>query len=118
MTVLEGSAPVSEMQSYMSEVVAYTHGQGKLVCEVEGYAPCHNAQKVLALELLTASQALWLRGDERLSPATAAVYRLIRTEVPPIERDVAMYPLENAVEKLVSGGAVVRAAESVSGELK
>ena len=47
MTVLEGSAPVSEMQSYMSEVVAYTRGQGKLVCEVEGYAPCHNAQKVL-----------------------------------------------------------------------
>ena len=47
MTVLEGSAPVSEMQSYMSDVTAYTHGQGKLVCEVEGYAPCHNAQKVI-----------------------------------------------------------------------
>lgn len=46
-SVLEGSAPVSEMQSYLSEVVAYTRGQGKLVCEVEGYAPCHNAQKVL-----------------------------------------------------------------------
>ena len=47
MTVLEGSAPVSEMQSYMSDITAYTHGQGKLVCEVEGYAPCHNAQKVI-----------------------------------------------------------------------
>lgn len=47
LTVLEGSAPVAEMQSYMSEVVAYTRGQGRLVCEVEGYAPCHNAQKVI-----------------------------------------------------------------------
>ncbi len=47
LTVLEGSAPVAEMQSYMSEVVAYTRGQGKLVCEVEGYAPCHNAQKII-----------------------------------------------------------------------
>lgn len=46
--VLEGSAPVSELQDYMSQVVAYTHGRGKLLCEVEGYAPCHNADRVIS----------------------------------------------------------------------
>lgn len=47
-TLLEGSAPVSELQDYMSQVVAYTHGHGRLFCEVEGYAPCHNAEAVIA----------------------------------------------------------------------
>ena len=46
--VLEGSAPVSELQDYMSQVVAYTHGRGRLLCEVEGYAPCHNADHVIS----------------------------------------------------------------------
>ncbi len=47
MMMLEGNAPVSEMQSYLSEVISYTHGKGKLLCEVEGYAPCHNAKEVI-----------------------------------------------------------------------
>ncbi len=45
---LEGRAPVAEMQNYMAEVVSYTRGKGKLLCSVEGYAPCHNAQAVIA----------------------------------------------------------------------
>ncbi len=47
MMTLEGSAPVSEMQDYMAQVVSYTRGMGRLLCEVEGYAPCHNAQEVI-----------------------------------------------------------------------
>ncbi|MEA5038853.1 MAG: histidine ammonia-lyase [Clostridiaceae bacterium] len=76
-----------------------------------------NTQKVLALELLTAAQALWMRGPEKLSPATKAVYDRIRSEIPPIGHDVMMYPLENAAEALVSSGELVRAAESVCGAL-
>lgn len=45
--ILEGTAPVSEMQNYMAEVTSYTRGKGKLFCEVDGYAPCHNAEKVI-----------------------------------------------------------------------
>lgn len=41
--VLSGSAPVSEMCDYASEVMQYTHGQGKLSCILKGYEPCHNA---------------------------------------------------------------------------
>ena len=46
--VLTGMAPVSEMRGYQMELTAYTHGQGRLSCMVDGYAPCHNAQEVIA----------------------------------------------------------------------
>ena len=45
--VLEGTAPVAEMQDYMSDVLAYTRGRGKLLCQVAGYAPCHNTEAVI-----------------------------------------------------------------------
>lgn len=44
---LTGNAPVSEMQGYVQEVRAYTHGQGQLECVVDGYQPCHNAEKII-----------------------------------------------------------------------
>ena len=44
---IEGSAPVSAMNGYMSEVTAYTRGRGRFGCRVEGYRPCHNAQAVI-----------------------------------------------------------------------
>lgn len=46
--VLTGSAPVSAMGSYMTEVTAYTRGRGRFSCRVEGYKPCKNADAVIA----------------------------------------------------------------------
>ncbi|KRN28740.1 elongation factor G [Lactobacillus selangorensis] len=46
-TVLTGTAPVSEMQSYSKAVNAYTHGKGRLECIVDGYRPCHDADAVI-----------------------------------------------------------------------
>ena len=46
-SVLKGSAPVSEMQGYQIEVIAYTKGRGKFSCTVKGYEPCHNAEEVI-----------------------------------------------------------------------
>lgn len=51
-----------------------------------------NSQKVIGIELLAAVQALWLRGESLLAPATAAVYQKIRQTVPPVDTDVVMYP--------------------------
>lgn len=45
--VLHGTAPVSEMHEYPKEVLQYTHGRGRLVCGLQGYAPCHDAEAVL-----------------------------------------------------------------------
>ena len=48
LAVLTGKAPVSEMQGYQSQVNNYTHGMGRLSCMLSGYAPCHNAEAVIA----------------------------------------------------------------------
>lgn len=46
-TVICGKAPVSEMISYHSELIGYTHGRGRLSLSVKGYAPCHDAERVI-----------------------------------------------------------------------
>lgn len=46
-SVVEGLCPVSEMQGYHRDVIAYTHGEGRLSCEIKGYFPCHNADEVI-----------------------------------------------------------------------
>lgn len=47
MSVIEGIAPVSEMNGYASVLLGYTHGKGRLSCRLAGYKPCHNTEKVL-----------------------------------------------------------------------
>ena len=48
MTILTGTAPVSAMRDYQTEVIAYTKGHGRLSCTLKGYEPCHNAEEVIA----------------------------------------------------------------------
>ena len=48
LSVLTGSAPVSEMGDYWTQVAAYTRGLGRLSCALRGYEPCHNAEEVIA----------------------------------------------------------------------
>lgn len=47
-TIISGSASVSEMCDYSSDVIAYTHGKGRLFCTLKGYEPCHNSDEVIA----------------------------------------------------------------------
>lgn len=47
LSVLTGSAPVSEMRDYQREVTAYTRGCGRLFCTLKGYEPCHNEAEVV-----------------------------------------------------------------------
>ncbi|MDD3796382.1 MAG: NYN domain-containing protein, partial [Lachnospiraceae bacterium] len=48
MAVLTGSAPVSTLRDYQTEVTAYTRGSGHLFCTLKGYEPCHNGAEVIA----------------------------------------------------------------------
>ena len=48
LAVLAGRAPVSELRGYAREVAAYTRGEGRLIGTPAGYAPCHNAEAVIA----------------------------------------------------------------------
>lgn len=45
--VLTGTAPVSAMADYMTEVMAYTRGRGRFSCHTAGYQPCKNAESVI-----------------------------------------------------------------------
>lgn len=46
-SLLSGSAPVSAMNGYGEELVAYTRGKGKLSLRPDGYRPCKNAEAVI-----------------------------------------------------------------------
>ena len=47
MSVIKGSAPVSEMRGYQPQVISYTKGLGSLVCLPDGYRECHNTDEVV-----------------------------------------------------------------------
>lgn len=46
-SIITGTAPVSTMHDYTKDVIQYTHGKGKLVCNLKGYEPCHNSKEVI-----------------------------------------------------------------------
>ena len=48
MMVLKGSAPVSMMRDYQTQVTSYTKGRGRLFCSLKGYAPCQNQDEIVA----------------------------------------------------------------------
>lgn len=76
-----------------------------------------NARTVLALELLAACQALDLRqAAADLSPAGAAVYRLVRSRVPMVERDRIMQDDMAQAAAMIADGSVAAAAEAAMGK--
>lgn len=76
-----------------------------------------NAQRVLAIELFAAGQAVGMIGEGKLSPATRAAYDLLRREVPQLERDVLMYELMAKCERIVIDGSLIPVVEAITGEL-
>ena len=47
-STLTGQVPASELKDYADQVAAYTQGRGQLQIALRGYAPCHNAEAVIA----------------------------------------------------------------------
>jgi histidine ammonia-lyase len=73
--------------------------------------------RVIAIEALTAARALDLRAPLRPGPATGAVVAALRTRVPAPGPDRHLAPEIAAALELVRDGALVAAAESVTGPL-
>jgi small GTP-binding protein len=44
---VKGSAPVEKIQSYYSQIVAFTHGLGKITCSLKGYEPCKDSKEII-----------------------------------------------------------------------
>ena len=47
MAILTGTAPVSTMRGYQTELISYTKGCGRMFCSFKGYEPCHNQEEVM-----------------------------------------------------------------------
>ncbi|NLD26095.1 MAG: histidine ammonia-lyase, partial [Acholeplasmataceae bacterium] len=77
-----------------------------------------NAQKVVAMELFAACQALDLRSPKELGKGTKVAYNLIRGYLPFIENDEIMYPYLNKAEALVRSGVLVKKVEAAIGRLE
>src|SRR5581483_10653412 len=75
--------------------------------------------RVIAVELLTAARALELRAPRRPGPATGAVVRALRTQVPGPGPDRFLAPeIEAAVEFVRSGSAVAAADAALPNPLR
>ncbi len=48
LSTLKGIVPAAELKDYAEQVAAYTQGRGQLQVSLRGYAPCHNADDVIA----------------------------------------------------------------------
>jgi len=72
---------------------------------------------VLGIELLAACQGRDFRG-KKFAPATQAVYELIRQDIPALSEDRPLFNDHNRIAELVASGAILKAAEQVSGELE
>ena len=47
-STLSGLVPASEVGDYAETLAAYSQGRGRFQVSLQGYAPCHNAQEVIA----------------------------------------------------------------------
>lgn len=75
-----------------------------------------NTRRIVAIELLTAAQALEFR-EEPPSPATAAAHAAIREKVPPVEDDRPLHDDIETIAGLVQDGDIIRAVEEHVGRL-
>ena len=78
-----------------------------------------NTRAVLAIELLSAAQGVYLRsgGVERLGVGTRAVYEAIRELVPPVVEDRSLAAGVQRLEAAIDDGSLERAAAAALAEL-
>lgn len=76
-----------------------------------------NTRKVLAMELLTACQAMDLRGDKGLGKGTRVFYEKTRELVPALKKDRVMYTDIDRVEALIRSNELVNALDELMIEL-
>jgi histidine ammonia-lyase len=77
-----------------------------------------NLTHILAVELMASARALDLRGPLKPSPATSAVRDLLRAQVKGPGPDRFLAPELAAAEALIRSGAVLEAAQAVTGPLR
>ena len=77
-----------------------------------------NVRTVLAIEMMSAAQAMDFHPGKRPGRGTAIAHDLIREKVPHLEDDRVLYPDIEAIRQLVESNAILEAVENEIGELK
>jgi len=76
-----------------------------------------NVECILAIEMISAVQAIDLRGPEKLGKGTAKAYQVIRSVLPPIVEDRVTYVDIARLSEILRKEELVRAVESSVGKL-
>ncbi|SFH92324.1 histidine ammonia-lyase [Tindallia magadiensis] len=76
-----------------------------------------NAQSVVGIELMAAAQAIDLDGEEKPGRGTLAAYESLRQTLPALGEDRVLYDDIQISTNAVASGQIVKAVESVVGEL-
>lgn len=76
-----------------------------------------NAQNVIGIELLAATQALDLREQRNLGKGSKVAYEVIRQHIHFIGEDQIMYPLIEKMESLIKHEVILEAVEAIIGKL-
>lgn len=71
-----------------------------------------NARKVIAMEILSAAQAIDLRGKKRLGIGTEAAYSVVREHTSFVDKDRIMYIDINTIEDVIKKNLLVEAVEN------
>lgn len=71
-----------------------------------------NARKVIAMEILSATQAIDLRGKKRLGMGTEAAYSVVREHTSFLDKDRIMYIDINTIEDVIKKNLLVEAVEN------
>jgi histidine ammonia-lyase len=77
-----------------------------------------NTETVLAIQLMSAAQALDFRRPTKGGRGTEAVYKVIRRKLKKLVDDRPLYPDIDIVTALVSDGSIVQAVEKEIGEIR
>lgn len=89
------------------------------VAAIKAKSILENVRKVIGMELITACQAIDLKGaKDKLSPATKIAYDEVRKIVPYVAEDREMYKDIHAAEDIIITNRIVENVEKVTGILE
>jgi histidine ammonia-lyase len=95
------------------DVVSFAYYAAK-----KGYELSKKLEYILAIELMTAVQALHFHFPLKPSPVSSKVYELIRSKVPFVSEDRYFYPDIQSILQQVQEGEIVKAVEALIGKLE
>lgn len=83
----------------------------------KAYEILKNTRTVIAIEMMTAAQAVEFTDPSKLAKGTKEAYRLIRAQIPRLKEDRIMYPdIEKSIQ-MVKDNSILNAVEAAIGKL-